>query len=670
MIRRGVCRVLGDTADNPRYIETIPGRGYRFICTLGSIQGQPSLNSEADIEKARSAPRTTLKHWLWILPVVLFVVVVALRFRPGEDQGPQWKLVRITRDSGLSHAPALSRDGSLVSYSSNSNAESGEDLYVKQVAGGPAIRLTFDGQDNTSPDFSPDGGRIVFRSSRNGGGIYEIPTFGGQVRLLATDGQNPKFSPDGSQIAFWTGPESVADAVPGSGALWIMPAAGGSPTRIAAGLTTSRYPTWSPDGEWLLFVGYDSKKAYDSDEIDWWLVSVRAGQETRTGAREVFLRSRLQARNSAQDTVSRQPVPRISAPSCWLPDGRVIFSNRTGDARNLWEIRLSLPDGKPQGAPRRLTTGSGSEVEPACASNGLIAFANSEFKTELWSVHPLSDVHGKSETQPLIQGPGNRENPSLSIDGRYLALISDQSGIWNVWIRDLQTNDESIVASSLFVQRYPVLSPSGHQVAYSVYDKNERSIYLASPTEHPVKLCDGCLRATSWSRDEKSLLVFGSNPYHISVLDIASRKQTPLLESPSDSLLYGRFSPEDRWVAFTERVQPDRARIMIAPTNGPVPIPQSAWIKIADVSGDDFANWSPDGKLLYFTSRRDGFGCLWAQRLNGVSGQPVGEPFPVQHFHGRLLFDHETWSVAKDRIVMALAQAKGDVWVMSRSDEH
>src|SRR5436309_2846040 len=97
------------------------------------------------------------------------------------------------------------------------------DLYVKQVAGGQPIRLTFDGAGNTTPDFSPNGSKIVFRSNRDGGGIYEIPAFGGDVRLVARDGLNPKYSPDGSQVAYWVGAPDTATAVPGTGTVWVIP---------------------------------------------------------------------------------------------------------------------------------------------------------------------------------------------------------------------------------------------------------------------------------------------------------------------------------------------------------------------------------------------------------------------------------------------------------------
>jgi hypothetical protein len=68
-------------------------------------------------------------------------------------------------------------------------------------------------------------------------------------------------------IAFWRGTPSVADSVPWSASAWITSSSGGSPTRIAAGLTVAKMPMWLPDGKHLIVVGYDSDKAFQSANI-------------------------------------------------------------------------------------------------------------------------------------------------------------------------------------------------------------------------------------------------------------------------------------------------------------------------------------------------------------------------------------------------------------------
>jgi Tol biopolymer transport system component len=248
-----------------------------------------------------------------------------------------------------------------------------------------------------------------------------------------------------------------------------------------------------------------------------------------------------------------------------------------------------------------------------------------------------------------------------------VTFASAQSGPLNIWVRDLETGKESHLLSSSEMQRYPIINTSGSKIAFSGFENGKRSVYLWTADSAPEKLCEGCLRATDWSHDEKRLLVFDGNPYQVGTIDVASHQQIPLLKHATYNLLYGHFSADNHWISFTARTQPNRAMIMIAPLDGPKLVPEGAWIKITEEGPEDWANWSPDGRTLYFTSERDGHFCLWGQHLDANSHRPVGEAFAVQHFHGRASYQQGGWSAAGGRIAVVLVDGTKNIWMMSRS---
>ena len=127
----------------------------------------------------------------------------------------------ITFDPGVATTPAISPDGKLVAYASDRAGAHNLDLYVQQLRGGDPVRLTWTEENESDPSFSSDGTAIAYHWSKDGGGIYLIPSLGGTPRLLAPGGHNPRFSPQGNLVAYWTGPrDGLADGQAGGLSYW------------------------------------------------------------------------------------------------------------------------------------------------------------------------------------------------------------------------------------------------------------------------------------------------------------------------------------------------------------------------------------------------------------------------------------------------------------------
>ena len=159
---------------------------------------------------------------------------------------PQYKLTQITRDTGYTANPALSPNGELLAYSSDRDGDGVLDLWVQQLTGGAApINLTKHPDHDYWPSFSPDGSRIVFNSEREGGGIYVVPALGGSpVPIVAGIGlqehaaHRAQFSPDGERISYSR--RRLDSGAKVHSQVEIVPASGGAPSVVEIDLRFAR----------------------------------------------------------------------------------------------------------------------------------------------------------------------------------------------------------------------------------------------------------------------------------------------------------------------------------------------------------------------------------------------------------------------------------------------
>src|SRR5215467_972239 len=247
---------LGDSAENPRFIETIPRKGYRFIAP---VQGYAAPSVVA---------QRTGRRRFWPTATVSAIVVIGgcvLWLHMNQRREPAPAPVPLTSYPGSEVLPSFSPDGNQVAFAwntaENPPIHSNFDIYLKLIDGSEAVRLTHDPADELSPAWSPDGRYIAFLRTLSAErvGVFLIPAIRGYVKKLAEVYGNPKWLfysslswfPDGKRLAV------MDKASPGDPyALFLLSAETGEKRRLTSpphGIHGDGNPAVSPDGRALAF---------------------------------------------------------------------------------------------------------------------------------------------------------------------------------------------------------------------------------------------------------------------------------------------------------------------------------------------------------------------------------------------------------------------------------
>ncbi|HET9328523.1 MAG TPA: protein kinase [Candidatus Eisenbacteria bacterium] len=360
---------------------------------------------------ASSSPRV-VRHAAWILPTTALVALAAGLFigerllpggrgaSSGARSGPHVVSVnKLTDYHGQEVSPQLSPDGKMLLFVSRSGAD--EDIYLLRVGGENPINLTANSRHaDYDPVYSPDGERIAFSSTREGGGVFVMGATGESPRKLTSEGSHPSWSPDGRKIVYST--ERVVSPY-GRGAtanLWVVDVASGEKKRIYTGDAVD--PAWSPSGHRIAF----------------W--SAEAGQRDLKTIRP--------------DGGDLKPVTRDLAADWgpfWAPDGRSIYfiSDRSG-IPDLWRVAIDEAGGTVRGAPEPVTAGVARVMRGSFSADGKrLAIMVNDARSEVLQ-GGFDPIIGKPTSQP-VQVFGTSTpivQADLSDDGSWIAYRTGSPG--------------------------------------------------------------------------------------------------------------------------------------------------------------------------------------------------------------------------------------------------
>lgn len=485
--------VLGDSAEKPRFIETLPRRGYRFVAALdlpgvkGAAPAEESPLASGLVPAARSSQagvdaRSRRRRVLLVLAVGILALIGALSYvmrdRPVPSRTVAEKIIRFTSLPGEEVAPAFSLDGSQIAFAWNGESNSGGfDLHVKTIGSERTLRLTNHPAKLISPAWSPDGTQIAFaRSAEDDSGIFLVPALGGSERKLASavfweDLAQISWSPDGNLLAY-----SSADETGWHVFLLSLDTLKPRKLSPAPDCWVIGAPAFSPEGKNLALMCTSSMAVYTI-----YTVPVSGGPP------------RLLA--------SMQGYPKGLT---WSADGaRIIFSNDSGDGGELWQLTMD-------GNLTRLPFGEEGS-KPAVASRGQrLAYARGWQTVDIWRID-LSASKPENSATKLIFSTREQKVPQYSPDGTKVVFESNRSGTHEVWLADADGgNPVQLTSFNGPLTGGPSWCSDGRRIAFDSRASGVSGVYVEDINERlprQVQTNAQNVALPTWSQDCRRLFV-------------------------------------------------------------------------------------------------------------------------------------------------------------------
>jgi len=509
---------LSDEADNPRFIETLPKRGYRFIAPVSAsavprahLHAVEAVNSPIPfavpaISPAGSpavspvtppAPAVRYRLTTYLTPAVMLLLYVALiaawYFYSHSRGGGERAEIRIAPLNGLPRESdaSFSPDGDQVAFVWAGEKKNYAHIYVSQIGAADSPRRLTSADDQSfefAPAWSPDGRYIAFfrfNQKEQSLSVYITASLGGSERRLYTVHSSRKvdaldWSPDGKYLAFCDSASPVEASsifLLSLDTLEVRPIT--SPT---AGTLGDSSPAFSPDGKSLAFV----RNTLDVLEI--YRVSLAGGPPT-------------------QITFDHADVQGIT----WTPDSKdLVFSSSRQGSPSLW--RVSAQGGTPQRLP---IAGAGWSMRPAISRKGnRLAYTSVNYSVAIWKGALTPDHKISGPLERFITSTGLEEGPQYSNDGKHIVFQSTRTGYHEIWRADADgSNTVQLTHFSKNLTGTPRWSPDSRQIAFDSRPGDHSQIFVInSEGGQPRQVTQGDFDSAvpSWSVDGQ-WVYFASN---------------------------------------------------------------------------------------------------------------------------------------------------------------
>jgi Tol biopolymer transport system component len=560
---------LGDMAEAPAFIETLPRRGYRFLQPVEGVSGPENRSQQTGGPDKRRAAL------IGVTALVTAAVIASLAFRLTVRKASSVKLAPLTTFQGQEVAPSFSPDGTQFAFAwtgERPNGAAGFDLYTEVIGTERPLRLTAHPSAWITPAWSPDGRSIAFSRVSLAGesGIYAVSALGGAERKLVAASFAPfwilsasalSWSPDGRLLAYSETPPG------GPVTMWLLSVESLQKTRIqpAVACQDAWNPTFSPEGSRLAFAC--------SSSIGVWSVYVQplaGGSATRVASATGF-----------------------PGGLCWTPDGsRIVFATAThpGSGGELWQVSTS------GGPPERLLFAQDAYSPSFSRGGNRLAYARRSETIDIWRIdlsqHP-------PRARKLIASSQIQENPQLSPDGSRIAFESTRSGTREIWLSDGSGGDPVRLTSfGSHLTGTPRWSADGKRILFDSRARGQSDLYVAEtaqrmPRRLSVSVADDSLGA--WSQDGRAIYFLSASSGSPQIWKVSSEGGTAVQVTRSGG--WNGFESADGSLLYYARQFVD-AEIWKLPSSGGAETPLPGMPRV-----EYSAWWVPTAAGIYFIAQ-------------------------------------------------------------------
>lgn len=431
---------LQDSADNPRFVETLSRRGYRFVA--------PVAGAVASGQKAETTPQPRpLDIARWVAGAVLLVgacIVVFWHVGHSTSAGPALRERRLTANSPdlPVYNASLSPNGKFLAYSDPRG------VFVRALDTEESHPLSMpEGFRVHGLSWLPDGAHLLVAAvdgPMERPSLWNVSIWGGPPKRIAKDSESGSVSPDGMTIALlrsnWF---SRTD-------LYLTSAEGNEERKVAE---ISGYvfapPAWSPDGQRLAYPKAIFWPGYSDEKVELETYDLKS-QKTDTILSDYRL----------QDGVT------------WTQDGRLLFSLAEEPPNqvesNIWALHIDSHTGRPVGKPERITSGPDAKpLESVSIDGKRMAFIRTNIVPTVYTTEVNQRTKQVAPLQRLTMDELSNRPYEWTPDGKGVLFVSNRDGGLHIFRQDIDATIPELLVGAPYSTNILRLNPEGTEIFFT-----------------------------------------------------------------------------------------------------------------------------------------------------------------------------------------------------------